>query len=118
LIDDPDSLLTVCRGGFSPSWADADFLPSRGAAPIPFAGPSCETLSGADGLAVAPDGNLVLAINHLNKLVSIEGAGQTTTLLTSDPLDFPTSLAFAGGALYIGKFAFLDAKNPGLLRVE
>jgi hypothetical protein len=38
--------------------------------------------------------------------------------VASDPLDFPTSVSFAGGALYISNFSFLDAKNPGLLQVR
>lgn len=79
--------------------------------------PSCD-LNGADGLAIAPNGDFVVAVNHQNKLVRIDRAGQVTTVLSSDPLDFPSSLAFAGNTLYVDNFAFLDAKSPGLLQVK
>jgi sugar lactone lactonase YvrE len=87
-------------------------------APRVFAGSSCAELGGADGLAVAPDGDLIVADNHLNKLVRVDGEGHVTILASGDPLDFPTSLAFSGGALYISNFAFLDARNPALLRIR
>jgi sugar lactone lactonase YvrE len=87
-------------------------------APATFAGPSCADLGGADGLAVAPNGDLVVAVNHQNKLMRVDGAGRVSPLVSGATLDFPTSLAFAGGALYISNFAFLDAKNPGLLRIR
>jgi hypothetical protein len=79
---------------------------------------SCDALSGADGLAIAPDGELIVAVNHLNKLVRVDGEGRVSTLAAGDPLDFPTSVEFAGGALYISNFAFLDARNPALLRIR
>ena len=85
--------------------------------PVPFAGPSCDDLSGADGLALAPNGDFVVAVNHLNKLVRVDAKGSISTLLAGDALDFPTSLVFSGGALYVGNFAFLDSKNPGLIRI-
>jgi sugar lactone lactonase YvrE len=87
-------------------------------APTVFAGPSCDQLSGADGLTAAPNGDLIVADNHLNKLVRVDPAGHVSPLVSSDPLDFPTSLTFSNGELYITNFAFLDAKNPGLLRVR
>jgi sugar lactone lactonase YvrE len=86
--------------------------------PGEIAGPSCAELNGADGLAVAPNGDFIVAVNHQNKLARVDGAGHITTLLAGDPLDFPTSVTFAGGALYVGNFAFLDARSPGVLRVR
>ncbi|HWZ90650.1 MAG TPA: hypothetical protein VNW92_17440 [Polyangiaceae bacterium] len=85
--------------------------------PVMFVGPSCADLSGADGLTLAPNGDLVVAVNHLNKLVRVDTKGNLSTLVAGDPLDFPTSLVFSEGALYVGNFAFLDAKNPGLIRI-
>jgi sugar lactone lactonase YvrE len=87
-------------------------------APTVFAGPDCAQLSGADGLAVAPDGDLIVASNHLNQLTRVEGNGRVSPLLTGAPLDFPSSLVFSDGALYINNFAFLDTQNPGLLRLR
>jgi sugar lactone lactonase YvrE len=87
-------------------------------APATFAGPSCAELGGADGMAVAPNGDIIVAVNHQNKLVRVDGAGHVSPLVASSALDFPTSLTFAGGALYITNLALLDAKNPGLLRVR
>jgi sugar lactone lactonase YvrE len=93
----------------------ADGSPGR---PALFAGPSCADLSGADGVTVAPGGDLIVAVNHQNKLVRVDGAGHIAPILTGGAFDFPTSLTFAGGALYISNFALLDAKNPGLLRIR
>jgi sugar lactone lactonase YvrE len=86
--------------------------------PTAIAGPSCADLNGADGLAVARNGDFIVAVNHQNKLARVDRAGHVTTVLARDPLDFPTSLTFVDGALYVGNFAFLDARNPGLLRVQ
>jgi sugar lactone lactonase YvrE len=87
-----------------------------------FAGPNCDELGGADGLAVDPQGNLVAADNHLNKIVRIDPSGHTVTVVRSEPLDFPASIAFKGRALYATNFAFLtagtDKARPGLLRVD
>jgi hypothetical protein len=87
-------------------------------APSRIAGPSCADLNGADGLAIAPNGDFIVAVNHQNKLVRVDSAGRVTTLLASAALDFPTSLAFVDGALYVGNFAFLDARDPGVLQVR
>ncbi len=79
--------------------------------------PDC-ALSGADGLTLAPDGDLVVAINHQNKLVRVSRDGKVSPLASGAPLNFPASLTFEDGALYISNFAFLDAKTPGLLRIR
>lgn len=85
--------------------------------PALVAGPSCE-LNGADGLAIGPDGAFIVAINHQNKLVRIDRAGHATTILAGGPLDFPSSLAFEGGTLYISNFAFLDGKDAGIVSIQ
>jgi len=54
--------------------------------------PSCDELSGADGLALAPDGDLIVAVNHLNKLMRVDREGHVTRLASGGPLDFPASL--------------------------
>jgi len=86
-------------------------------AQVEIAGPSCDVLNGADGIAVAPNGDFIVAVNHQNKLVRIDGAGHVSTVIAGDPLDFPASVTFDDGALYVGNFAFLDARNPGVLKV-
>src|SRR5262249_14551324 len=62
--------------------------------PEVFAGPDCDALGGADGLTVDPQGNLLVADNHLNKIVRIDGAGHVAPAIEGSPLDFPASLAF------------------------
>ena len=87
-----------------------------------FAGPDCAKLGGADGLTVDPDGNLIAADNHLNKIVRIDGAGAITTVTENAPLDFPASLAYDGKTLYATNFAFLtastDKARPGVIRIK
>jgi hypothetical protein len=87
-----------------------------------FAGPNCEDLGGADGIALDPLGNLVVADNHLDKIVRIDASGHVVTVVRSQPLDFPASVAFDGRTLYATNFAFLRAStgkaHPGLVRVD
>ncbi len=83
-----------------------------------FSGPSCADLSGADGITLAPDGDFVVASNHLSQLLRVDGKGVVTPILSGAPLDFPTSMVFQNDELYVSNFAFLDALNPGLLRIK
>jgi hypothetical protein len=75
-------------------------------------------LSGADGITLAPNGDFVVASNHLSRLSRIDGKGAVTPILAGAPLDFPTSMVFDHDALYVSNFAFLDTTNPGLLRIK
>jgi NADPH:quinone reductase-like Zn-dependent oxidoreductase len=90
--------------------------------PQAFAGPSCENLGGADGLALDPRGNFVAADNHLNKIVRIDTAGNIVPVVQGAPLDFPASVVFRGSTLFATNFSFLDAATdharPGLMRVD
>jgi sugar lactone lactonase YvrE len=90
--------------------------------PQTFAGPDCAKLGGADGLTIDPDGNLITADNHLNKIVRVDGAGVITTVIENAPLDFPASLAYEGKTLYATNFAFLtastDKARPGVIRIK
>lgn len=86
------------------------------------AGPDCEALGGADGLARAPDGSFVVAVNRQNKLVSVSPNGNVRTLARGEPFDFPASVAYRGDTLYATNFAFHNANaglpaHPGLVRV-
>jgi sugar lactone lactonase YvrE len=92
-----------------------------GAAVI-IAGPDCDALGGADGLAVAPDQSFVIAVNRQNKLVHVSRGGDVQALTSGPPLDFPASVAYGGSALYATNFAFKTASAhqpalPGLLRL-
>ncbi len=95
---------------------------SAGAAEI-IAGPDCETLGGADGLARAPDGSFVVAVNRQNKLVRIDPSGNVRTLAHGAPFDFPASVAYRGDTLFATNFAFHNASaglpaQPGLVRIS
>ena len=86
------------------------------------AGPDCETLGGADGLARAPDGSFVVAVNRQNKVVRVGADGAVHTNVSGDPLDFPATVAYRGSTLFATNFAFANANagkpaTPGLLRV-
>jgi len=84
------------------------------------AGPDCEKLGGADGLTRAPDGSFVVAINRQDKLTRISSHGALETLASGPPLDFPASVAYGGGRLYVTNFALYTASagkpaSPGIL---
>lgn len=92
------------------------------AAPIVVAGPDCDALGGADGLARAPDGSFVVAVNRQNKIVRVSPQGAIEPLVSGPPLDFPATLAYRGAALYATNFALKNASAgkpaaPGLLRI-
>jgi sugar lactone lactonase YvrE len=90
--------------------------------PEVLAGPDCEALGGADGLARAPDGSFVVAVNRQNKLVRVGKDGKLTLLAHGAPFDFPATVAYRGTTLYATNFALKTASAgkpsaPGLLRV-
>ncbi len=72
-------------------------------------GPDCETLGGADGLARAPDGSFIVAVNRQNKLVRITGDEKVETMASGAPFDFPASVAFRGPNLFVTNFALKNA---------
>jgi sugar lactone lactonase YvrE len=85
------------------------------------AGPDCATLGGADGITTHA-GALYVANNFLNRVVRLDAQGEVTTVAAGAPLDFPASLVFDAGALYVTNFAFMNAQSgkgsPGLIRIE
>jgi len=91
--------------------------------PQVLAGPDCEALGGADGLARSPDGSFVIAVNRQNKLVRVGATGGAIkTLAHGVPFDFPATVAYRGTTLYATNFALKTASAgkpsaPGLLRV-
>lgn len=87
------------------------------------AGPSCEALGGADGLARTKDGSFLIAVNRQNKIVRVSSGGNIDTVVSGAPLDFPATVAFEGATLYATNFAFMTASagkpaTPGLLRIK
>jgi sugar lactone lactonase YvrE len=86
-----------------------------------FAGPDCAMLGGGDGLTVRGT-DLVAADNFRNQVVRIDPAGNVTSIVAGDTLDFPASVTFDKDTLYITNFAFLNAQmgkgSPGLMRVD
>lgn len=95
----------------------------KAGAPSIFAGPDCTNLGGADGLARAPDGSFVVAINRQDKLARVTTGGAVETFASGPPLDFPASLAYRGADLYITNFALFTASTgkptaPGLLKLR
>jgi sugar lactone lactonase YvrE len=86
------------------------------------AGPDCAALGGADGLARAPDGSFVVAVNRQNKIVRVTTAGRIATLASGPPFDFPATLAYRGATLYATNFALKNASagkpaSPGVVRL-
>lgn len=91
-------------------------------APSIVAGPDCEALGGADGLARAPDGSFVIAVNRQNKIVRVTTAGKVETIASGPPFDFPATLAYRGANLYATNFALKNASAgkpaaPGVVRL-
>lgn len=87
------------------------------------AGPDCDTLGGADGLARAADGSFVVAVNRQNKLVKVTAQGETHDILNGAPLDFPASVQAADNALFVTNFALQNASTgkpatPALVRLR
>jgi sugar lactone lactonase YvrE len=84
--------------------------------PEVLAGPDCDVLGGADGLALS-GGSLYATVNALNKVVVVSPTdGTTTTYYEGDPLASPASLAFGGpsGDLYVTNAAFAPGQTASL----
>jgi len=84
-----------------------------------FAGPDCNTLGGADGLAIR-DTDLYVAVNALNSIAIVSTSdGSISELYTGDPLQSPASVAFGGpdGNLYVTNAAFAPGQTSGLVEI-
>ncbi len=94
------------------------FEPDGSAAePEIVAGPDCDLLGGADGLARDAAGNAWVAVNRQNRVVRITPAGAIEIVAEGGALDFPASLAFANVAgkpsLLVTSFALGAALSGG-----
>lgn len=86
------------------------------------AGPDCDALGGADGLARGEGGAFIVAVNRQNKIVRISASGSVDTIVSGAPLDFPATVAYEGTTLFATNFAFMNASAgkpaaPGLVRI-
>lgn len=84
-------------------------------------------LQGADGIAFDAKGNLYVAVNAQDQIVSLDGRGNLDVLEQGSPLDGPSSLVFGKGdcdraTLYVSNFAIARAlgfkpgtPNPAIL---
>jgi hypothetical protein len=73
-------------------------------------------LAGADDLAFAGRGTILIALNTVNKFAIVQPEGTHTIVLTSaDGLSNPTSVAVAGDTVYIPSAAYLTQDDPNLL---
>jgi sugar lactone lactonase YvrE len=64
-------------------------------------------LEGADGLAFDRRGNLWVAVNERNALVTVSPDGQVREVAkngSGGPLEFPSAIVFVGGTAYISNF--------------
>jgi sugar lactone lactonase YvrE len=73
--------------------------------------------AGADGLA-RKEGELVFAVNAKNEIVRWSREHGPSVVATGRPLDFPASVVFRGGDLYVSDLAFLDKAAPSLALAE
>ncbi len=88
-----------------------------------FAGPDCDALGGADGLAIAPNGDFIVADNRQDKIVRVTADGRIHAVASGGALDFPASVAFAGQTLLTTSFALNRASqgqsaHPGLVALH
>lgn len=88
------------------------------------AAPDCAQLAGADGLAVDADGNVLVAINFLDRIVRIAPGRAPRELVTGELVQEPGSITWdpATNAIYWTNFPILRAgmgrpAQPGLVRI-
>jgi sugar lactone lactonase YvrE len=78
---------------------------------------TCLPLKGADGIALDKAGNILVAANAQNALLSVSKDGTKTTTLHAAGFDSPASVAFAtvGGVdlALVTNAAFVSAQTPG-----
>jgi hypothetical protein len=83
-----------------------------GAGPVSTVVEDC-SIAGADGIQVAPDGSLIVAVNAQNKIVRVTATGELTVLAQGGPLQTPASLIIQGPKLLITNATFFYAQPDG-----
>lgn len=78
-----------------------------GAAGIPevLVEPNCAVLGGADGVVLAADGSLYVAVNRQDRVVRVGADKKLSVVSEGGVLDFPASLAVRGTSLVVTSFA-------------
>ena len=64
-------------------------------------------LEGADDMAFSSNGDLWVAVNELNAIVSVSPAGVVKNIAknaSQGPLEFPSALVFVGNTAYVVNF--------------
>lgn len=79
--------------------------------PEVFVAPNCAVLGGADGVTLAPDGALYVAVNRQDRVVRVAPDRTLTTVAEGGVLDFPASLAVRGSSLVVTSFALGRAQK-------
>ncbi len=97
---------------------DAD---GRAGAATIAAGPSCEALAGADGIALAESGDLIVAVNRQDKIVRIAPSGAIDVVARGGNVEFPASVWVSGDEALVTSFALANASagkasRPSLVR--
>lgn len=102
---DAAGVLHVADSSRGAVWKVVIGADGKGGTPVLRAqGPSLE---GADGMAFHRNGDLWVAANELNALVSVSPAGAVKTIAkngSEGPLEFPAALVFVGNRAYIANF--------------
>jgi sugar lactone lactonase YvrE len=87
-------------------------ITSNGAGPVSTVVEDC-SIAGADGIQVASDGSLIVAVNAQNEIVRVTTAGQLTVLAEGGALQTPASILIQGGQLLITSSTFFYAQPDG-----
>jgi sugar lactone lactonase YvrE len=87
-------------------------ITATGAGPVSTVIEDC-SIAGADGIQVASDGSLIVAVNAQNKIVRVTTGGELTVLAEGGALQTPASLIIQGSQLLITNSTFFYAPPDG-----
>jgi sugar lactone lactonase YvrE len=87
-------------------------ITSGGAGPVSTIVEDC-SIAGADGIQVASDGSLIVAVNAQNKIVRVTATGGLMVLAQGAPLQTPASIIIQGPKLLITNSTFFYAQPDG-----
>ncbi|MBY0412334.1 MAG: SMP-30/gluconolactonase/LRE family protein [Burkholderiaceae bacterium] len=102
---DAMGVLHVADSSRGAIWKIAIGADGKGGTPVLLA--KNPLLEGADGLAFDGKGDLWVAVNELNAMVSVSPAGAVKNIARNDsrgPLEFPSAVVFVGERAYVSNF--------------